>query len=199
MVTTSSPISGTTSADYNGETRVFKLVDNPDFGDADGVERVGGEFLVTSSSTNTKPRIPVIAPLKDGGFVISWSVSSSVGDALNYSSEAKRYGQDGIAFDNEFSSNYGSVSVAGLSDGGFVVARDSGGIFGTRYQKDNSVLGAEFQINTTTAGYKQYPAVTGLVDGGFVTTWQSNGCCKNCRVLRRAKRFLDNAKINSRY
>ena len=175
VVTTSSPISGTTPADYNGETRVFKLVDNPDFGDADGVERVGGEFLVTSSSTNTKPRIPVIAPLKDGGFVISWSVSSSVGDALNYSAEAKRYGQDGIAFDNEFSSNYGSVSVAGLSDGGFVVARDSGGIFGTRYQKDNSVLGAEFQINTTTAGYKQYPAVTGLVDGGFVTTWQSNG------------------------
>ena len=34
---------------------------------------------------------------------------------------------------------------------------------------------AEFQINTYTTGDQINPSVTGLVDGGFVVAWQSNG------------------------
>ena len=71
-------------------------------------------------------------------------------------------------------------SVAALADGGYVVTwqshdqdGDQYGIFGQRYDSTGAATGAEFQINTTSAGEQQKPSVTGLADGSFVVTWQS--------------------------
>jgi len=73
-------------------------------------------------------------------------------------------------------------SVTGLSDGGFVVTSisfgqdgDSNGILGQRYNADGTPAGTEFQINTYTTSFQRDPSVTGLSDGGFVVTWESNG------------------------
>ncbi len=73
-------------------------------------------------------------------------------------------------------------SIAGLSGGGFVVtwtsdqdSDDSYGIYAQRYQADGTAVGSEFQVNTFTTGFQYAPAVSGLNDGGFIVTWQSEG------------------------
>ena len=73
-------------------------------------------------------------------------------------------------------------SVPGLMDGGFVVtwtSRDQDGrmdgIFGQRYDAAGAAIGTEFLINTTTQCTQMHPSVTGMDDGGFVVTWDSDG------------------------
>ncbi len=72
--------------------------------------------------------------------------------------------------------------ITALTDGGFVVTWASNGqdgsghgIYGQRYTADGSASGSEFQVNTYTANSQAFPNITGLADGGFVVTWQSNG------------------------
>jgi Ca2+-binding RTX toxin-like protein len=80
------------------------------------------------------------------------------------------------------SNNQSSPSVTTLSDGGFVVTWQSSGqdgngngIYGQRYTSNGSLVGDEFQINSTTSNNQSSPSVTALSDGGFVVTWQSLG------------------------
>ena len=58
-------------------------------------------------------------------------------------------------------------TTAGLTDGGFVVTwtsnnqdGDGYGIYGQRYDAAGAAAGAEFQINTYTAGDQQFADVT---------------------------------------
>ena len=73
-------------------------------------------------------------------------------------------------------------SVTQLADGGFVVTwqsynqdGDSWGIYGQRYDTHGNPVNSEFQVNTYTEERQESPSVTGLVDGGFVVTWESFG------------------------
>ncbi|SVC60854.1 uncharacterized protein METZ01_LOCUS313708, partial [marine metagenome] len=70
-------------------------------------------------------------------------------------------------------------SMAGLSDGGYVITWQSynqdgsgEGIYAQRYGASGATLGEEFQVNTFTEGGQYFPAVTGLANGGFFVTWQ---------------------------
>ena len=79
-------------------------------------------------------------------------------------------------------SDQGYPSVAGLADGGFVVAweRESGGsgadgVFSQRYDVTGLAVGMEFQINSSTATNARHPRVAALTDGGFVIVYQQNG------------------------
>lgn len=71
------------------------------------------------------------------------------------------------------------LSVAKLSDGGFVVvevAVDSAGygpVFGQRYNASWTPVGSKFQVNQHTAGNQRYTSVAALSGGGFVVTWTS--------------------------
>src|SRR4029079_12981744 len=72
------------------------------------------------------------------------------------------------------------TSVAGLTDGGFVVTwqsfgqdGDRGGIYGQRYGSAGQAVGNEFLINTNTTDNQDFPSVTGLSGGGFVVAWES--------------------------
>ena len=72
--------------------------------------------------------------------------------------------------------------VTGLEDGGYVVVWQSHNenyqyreILGQRYDAQGNTVGAEFLINSEALSEKSEPAVTGLVGGGFVVTWMSNG------------------------
>src|SRR3954471_21821152 len=72
-----------------------------------------------------------------------------------------------------------------LKDGSFVAVwtdnsetgadTDSGSIRGQFFNADGSRKGAEFLVNTTTAGSQINPDVTVLDDGRFVVAWQSGG------------------------
>ena len=70
-------------------------------------------------------------------------------------------------------------ALASDADGDFVVAWDSvgedgsgSGIYAQRYAASGQALGAEFQVNTTSAGQQRFPAVATDADGDFVVAWQ---------------------------
>lgn len=72
------------------------------------------------------------------------------------------------------------ATVTALSDGGFVVTWTSDdqdgsflGVYGQRYDTAGNQVGAEFQVNTSTASSQSTSATTALSGGGFVVTWQA--------------------------
>ena len=72
--------------------------------------------------------------------------------------------------------------VASVGGSGFVVVWESpvqdgegDGIFGQRTNSQGQKIGAEFQVNSYTAGTQEEPAVAGFPDGSFVVTWHGNG------------------------
>ena len=77
--------------------------------------------------------------------------------------------------------NQHQAAVAALPGIGFVVVWTSAnqdgsghGVYGQGFDGAGNPLGSEFQINTYTNSEQERPAVTGLPDGSFVVTWQSN-------------------------
>lgn len=71
----------------------------------------------------------------------------------------------------------GAPAIAGGPDR-FVVVWDSvgqdggsDGIFAQRYAGNGSAVGAEFQVNVTTAGAQRQPSVAMADDGRFLVTW----------------------------
>jgi Putative Ig domain/Bacterial Ig domain len=144
---------------------------------------VGAEFQVNTYATNEQ-QSPSVAALADGGFVVAWQSKDQDGD--NWGVYGQRYDAAGNAVGAEFQINtYSTVeqqspSVAALADGGFVVTwqsksqdGDNWGIYGRRYDAAGNAIGAEFQVNSTTAKEQQSPSLATLADGGFVVTWQS--------------------------
>jgi len=143
---------------------------------ANGV-RAGVEFRV-NTSTEGSQQDPSVAGLSGGGFVVAWAA-----DQNNISIYGQRYDVAGAPVGTEFliGGPLASVPVvAALADGGFVVvwqARDQNaeGVFGQRFTADGSRAGAAFPVNTFTLGTQDRPSVAGLIDGGFVVTWESDG------------------------
>jgi RTX calcium-binding nonapeptide repeat (4 copies) len=146
---------------------------------------IGGEFLVNTSTANSQVA-PYIAPLADGGFIVTWS--SSLQDGSSWGIYGQRYTAGGVTAGGEFRVNtttvngqLGSHSVA-LADGGFVVTWSSDfqdgssyGIYRQRYTSAGLATGGEFRVNTTTANEQVHSSIAALADGGFVVTWESDG------------------------
>lgn len=82
---------------------------------------------------------------------------------------------------NQTSSDYQlNQSVTALADGGWLVtwqsyAQDGSGygIYQQRYSAGGKAVGAETQVNTTTASSQDTSVVTGLADGGWLVCWTS--------------------------
>lgn len=90
-------------------------------------------------------------------------------------------GAVGVEFQvNTFTLNSQRVSSSAAdAAGGLVVAWQSGGqdgsgegVFGQRYDVTGSPLGAEFQVNTTTAGSQSLPAIASDSAGNLVVVWE---------------------------
>ena len=93
--------------------------------DASGVAR-GDEFRINTKANHTdNQRIPSIAALADGGFVVSWESYNQDGDGLGV--YARHYAANGEAQGGEFlintviADNQSNPSVAALADGGRAV------------------------------------------------------------------------------
>jgi hypothetical protein len=71
-------------------------------------------------------------------------------------------------------------AITALLSGGFVVTWSSlqdgsgYGVYGQRYDASGASVGSSFLVNSTTAGNQKEATVTGLADGGFFVTWQSD-------------------------
>jgi hypothetical protein len=143
----------------------------------------GSEFQLNTDTTKEQES-PSVATLADGGFVTVWQSKDQDGD--NWGVYGQRHDAAGNPVGAEFQVNayaakeQQSPSVAGLADGRFVVTwqskdqdGDNWGVYGQRYEAAGSPIGAEFQVNASTADEQQSPSVAALADGGFVVTWQS--------------------------
>ncbi len=128
---------------------------------------------------------PDVAALEGGGYVVTWTSANQ--DGSSYGIYSQRFDDAGIALGGEVrvnsmvSGGQQQPAVAALADGGYVVTWTSengdgsgSGIFAQRYDAAGAPLGSETQINVTSSLDQTGPSVTGLADGSFVVTWQSN-------------------------
>ena len=83
-----------------------------------------------------------------------------------------------------------AVDLSALRDGGWVATWESvnqdgsgSGVYGQRYSAAGLPVGAEFRVNTTTLLGQLAPSVAGLLDGGWLVTWQSVSVAGDFKVL----------------
>ena len=123
--------------------------------------------------------LPAVSALADGGYIVAWS------DANDYYAapeiNIRRYAANGTAIGSEVrvdsvSEYASSPSVAGLSDGGFVVVFDdaqSNQIYSRRYRPDGTPAASDAQIsNPDTATLNRAAQAIALPDGGYIVAWQ---------------------------
>ncbi|HEX8240010.1 MAG TPA: cadherin domain-containing protein, partial [Allosphingosinicella sp.] len=146
---------------------------------------IGAEFLVNTaiyhSQTDSK-----VAPLANGGFVVSWTdYSYQGGDDQSSSVKAQLFNAAGAKVGGEILVNtnvpgyqmYSAVSH--LPGGGFVAVwvdvpgllSLQGNIHGQRFDASGAKVGGEFTVNTLADNRQTSPHVTTLADGRFVVTW----------------------------
>jgi hypothetical protein len=144
---------------------------------------LGGEFLV-STRTASHQYHSRMSMTPDGDFVVTWTGAGQ--DGSGFGIVARRFDASGAAVGAEFVVNtytfdeqqYSAVSV-NEADVFVVVWRspqdgDQTGIVARRFDTSGA-LGAEFQVNTNTAGAQSFPDVAMGQGGGFFVVWQSDG------------------------
>jgi len=148
---------------------------------------VGGEFLVNTTTTNGQFEAAVTG-LDGGGFVITWTDGSLANGYANSNDiRAQIYAADGSPVGSEFQVNstinnfQEFPTITGLAGGGFVVAWNDGslqngdssgtGVKAQVFAADGTRVGTEFQVNSTTLNFQDFPTITGLAGGGFAIAW----------------------------
>ncbi len=150
--------------------------------DASGTAQ-GSEFRVNTTTDNNQ-NFSAVAMDADGDFTIAWTSTDQDGDKTGI--YARRYSADGAATTEEIAVNtttdgnqrypvIGSDSVGGTIVVWTSEGQDgsSGGIFAQRLASDGTLVGGEFQVNTTTEGNQQLPSVAVSPGGNFLVSWQS--------------------------
>ncbi|VVO24862.1 hypothetical protein PS723_04515 [Pseudomonas fluorescens] len=127
---------------------------------------------------------PSVAAFADGGYVVSWM--SFRQDGSSFGIYAQRYDTNGIAVGGEVQVNSTTLdsqqqpSICTLSDGGYVVSwesagQDGNGIYAQRYDTGGSAVGGEVCVYISTLDGQMQPAISALIDGGYVVSWMSRG------------------------
>lgn len=140
---------------------------------------ITGDIRANTTTTDSQLS-PVVAALRDGGFVIIWE--SNLQDGSREGVFGQRFTTDGIKLGAEFQVNttttldQTSPEVTALTDGGWVVTWADRGqevVFQQRYDFLGIRVGTETQVNTVSTYSQTEPAITNLQDGGWVVTWAS--------------------------
>ncbi len=145
---------------------------------------VGANFQVNTYTTRNQ-LFPSVATDATGDFLVTWQSNKNA--PVSSQIQGQRYSSDGMAVGGEFTVNTTTTSeqrypsVAMTAAGDFVVVWDSLGssgsdsygfsIQGQRYASDGTVLGGEFQVNTSTTLNECCPSVALDAAGGFVVAW----------------------------
>jgi VCBS repeat-containing protein len=180
--------------DGDGSTSAPVVVDIQITPESDTDGPVRGEVRVNTFQGNAQ-QVPAVATLFDSGtglpngYIAVWTSTNQAnpgdGDRDIF---AQRYDQNGLPVGSEFLVNQTlsftqfEPSVAGLNDGGFVIAwRDdvgdaSGdGIVMTRYDSSGNPIAGQtgVTVNTEFSSSQFQPDVIAHTDGGFQITWTS--------------------------
>lgn len=146
---------------------------------------VGSEILVNTYTPGDQ-KLPDVAPLPDGGFVVVWETTSQ--DAEGSGIMMRLFDGDDVPVTAELLVNtttqggQQTPAVASFSDGEFVVAWESreqdgslGGIYFQRFDENGTKLGVETAANVFTSSNQQSPDVATLPGDTFVMVWRSWG------------------------
>ena len=139
--------------------------------------------LNVSADPSADQHEAAVAADSEGDFVVAWTSES--GDGSASSVRARRFDNTGSPLGPDFPINTYTTGRQyepdiGANDGGFVVvwSSDGGqdgsaaGVFGRRFDSSGDPAGAEFQVNTSTAGDQRVPSAA-MNASGFVLVWQS--------------------------
>lgn len=129
---------------------------------------------------------PATAVAPSGGSLVVWQAAGSGGQETDVLGRA--FGPSGSPLGPEFVVNsqtsgcQQAPDVAAAPDGTFTVVWQSEGqdgngfgVFARRFSANGSPLGAEIQVNSTTAGDQRSPRVAHDAAGNFVIVWESFG------------------------
>jgi hypothetical protein len=153
--------------------------------------RIGGEFLVSTSTVNYYEGQPAVVADSEGDFVVVWgSGSADLGygqfflDVLG-----QRYDAAGSPIGGEFvvsaqSSYDGRPAVTAGTGGEFIVVWQSGqfnlpqpvelDVFAQRYDPAGKPIGDAFRVNTYTSQRQERATVAFNSGGDFVVIWQDS-------------------------
>ncbi|MGL1920628.1 MAG: Ig-like domain-containing protein [Hyphomicrobiales bacterium] len=149
---------------------------------------IGGELLINSQFTSVQ-QFPTIVGLNGGGFVITWHTNNTNDDGSGSAIKAQIFndtgGKVGVEFliNSQLAGNQLLPEVASLSNGGFVVTwyttsvdgdGNSGAVKAQIFDESGLAVGEELLLNNLHFGDQFGPIVTGLIDGGFSTSWQTS-------------------------
>lgn len=149
----------------------------------DAGNRVGGEFLVNTTTTNDQGG-PYVAALAGGGFVVAWMDNSFAGtDTSGWSIRAQLFDDSGARVGGEFEVNTSTIGhqesprIIALPSGGFMIAwRDEfgdGSGYGIRAQMfhaSGARDGGELQLNDATLNDQTMAWLTETASG-FAAVW----------------------------
>ncbi len=149
------------------------------------VYTAGEDILVNTQASDAQYRSN-IASLSDGGYVVVWQSANQ--DGSSWGVYGQRFDAAGAPVGSEFLVNTATSDaqewpvVAGLSDGGYVVAWQSAnqdgsswGVYGQRYDADGAAVGDEFLVNDSgTGASEERSSIVGLADGGFIIVWKAS-------------------------
>lgn len=148
-------------------------------------QRYSNEKQVNAFTADAQ-REPKLGTDGSGRFIVAWDSFGQDGQWEGVFAGAKE--TDGTTLAPEFQVNtYTAVgqyqpAMTSNTNGGFVVVWSSAyqdgsgyGVFGQRFDAAGARVGSEFQVNTTTEGYQETPAVARRTQGDFVVVWSSYG------------------------
>ncbi len=151
--------------------------------DANG-SKVGSEFQVNTNSESFISRSSVTT-LNNGNFVVTWHIYGVEVYAQIFTENGDKIGGEFQVNTYEYS-DQDQPSVTALSNGGFVVSwtshdsddlsvTDTSGshIAAQIFNPYGNKVGNEFQVNSEGEGYQQNVSITALVNGGFISIWDS--------------------------
>ena len=148
----------------------------------------GTEFLVNTAASGYQYQ-PTVTGLANGGFVVTWGTDDPAQDGSGSAIKAQIFTAAGVKQGGEFLVNTAASgyqnqpTIAKLTNGGFVVTwvtgdpvQDGSGsaIKAQVFTATGVKQGGEFLVNTAAANGQYDPTTTGLANGGFVVTWQTN-------------------------
>jgi hypothetical protein len=131
--------------------------------DHNGTQLSPRVLINTSTISSGYQQAPAVCSADDGSFVVVWQSENQ--DGSGYGIFGERFDSAGNAVGTEFqvntytASHQHSPGICCSPAGAFVVVWQSAGqdgdgygVFGQRFGSDGAPLGAEFQINTSSAG-----------------------------------------------
>ena len=153
--------------------------------DTNGMALLPDFKINTNDVDDIREDQPVVAPLKDGSFMVAWTERENriAGRVLV---AARRVDASGLPVGDEFEvTQYTGFqdhpAIAALPDGGFVVVWQDAyrdgldfGIFGQRFDSAAGRVGSEFLVNNYTFSQQRLPVVAAGADGSFVISWSGN-------------------------